>query len=100
MRIGLIQTRGIGDIVIALPIAQQLIALGHEVHWPVDARFLSFVSAAPPEVRFHPIDPADVGDQSFAYFYEAPRALLERLSCAAIHCLYSFLSGQPVVDEA
>jgi hypothetical protein len=98
VRIGLIQTRGIGDVVIALPIAQQYVALGHEVHWPVDARFMSFLSAAAPEVHFHPVDPSETGDQTVAYFYDAPLALLKRLSCDPIHCLYSFLSGEPVVD--
>ncbi|MGE5537382.1 MAG: hypothetical protein ACM30I_02110 [Gemmatimonas sp.] len=99
MRLGLIQTRGIGDLVIALPIAQHFVALGHEVHWPVDSRFLGFMAAAAPEVRFHPIDPSDTGDQTPAYFYDAPLAVLQGLGCDAIQCLYSYLTGRDVVNE-
>jgi len=37
MQIGLIQTRGIGDIIIALPIADFFTAKGYKVTWPIDA---------------------------------------------------------------
>lgn len=46
MRIGLVQTRGIGDIIIALPIAQSFVNDGHEVFWPIDSRFVSSFQAA------------------------------------------------------
>jgi hypothetical protein len=54
-RIGFIQTRGIGDIIIALPIADAFIEQGCEVYWPIDAAFVSAFAAAKPEVRFLPV---------------------------------------------
>lgn len=99
MRIGLIQTRGIGDIVIAAPIAQHYIALGHEVYWPVDSRFLPSVQAAFPDIRFIPIDPEQTGNASLSYFYSQPLAELQQLGCTQIHCLYSYLSGLDIVNQ-
>lgn len=98
MRIGLIQTRGIGDIVIAAPIAQHYIDQGHTVSWPVDARFLPFVQAAFPEIDFMPVDTRETGDGTRAYFYDTPAALLQARGCGQIFCLYSYLSGLDVVN--
>lgn len=98
MKIGLIQTRGIGDIVIAAPIAQYFISRGHEVHWPVDVRFQSFVQAAFPEIHFLPVDHRETGEATLAYFYSYPWQQLQQVGCSQIHCLYSYLSGQDVVN--
>lgn len=102
MKIGLIQTRGIGDIIIAAPIAQYLIQQGHELFWPVDYRFHSAVQAAFPEINFIPITPIqgmEKGAASFAYFYEQPLAELTRIGCDAIHCLYSYLFGMDIINS-
>lgn len=93
MKIGLIQTRGIGDIIIAAPIAQFYIAQGCEVFWPVDGRFYAFVQAAFPEINFLPVDPAVTGDTSLAYWYTNPLAQLTARGCSNIYPLYSYLSG-------
>lgn len=99
MKIGLIQTRGIGDIVIAAPIAQYYIELGHEVFWPVDQRFRPFVQAVFPDINFLPVNPGVTGDTTLAYFYSAPLAQLQEMGCEQIFSLYSYLSGLNVVNE-
>lgn len=99
MKIGLIQTRGIGDIVIAAPIAQHFIAQGCEVFWPVDARFQPFVQAAFPDIHFVSVDSAITGQATLAYFYSQPLQQLQELQCERIYSLYSYLSGVPVVNE-
>ena len=55
MKLGLIQTRGLGDIVIALPAAQALIAEGHEIYWPVDKLWIPDFAEAEPAVRWLPV---------------------------------------------
>ncbi|MCU0869195.1 MAG: hypothetical protein MUF30_06245 [Burkholderiales bacterium] len=99
MKVGLIQTRGLGDIVIAAPIAQHHLDAGHEVVWPVDARFVAAVQAAFPGVRFVPVDAAATGEASLDYFVKAPLAALERAGVDATFCLYAYLSGLDVVDR-
>jgi hypothetical protein len=97
-RIGLVQTRGLGDIVIAAPIAQHYIERGHEVHWPVDARFVAAVQAAFPEIRFHPVDASLTGDATFDYFWKAPVERLVTAGCESTFCLYAYLSGLDLVN--
>lgn len=99
MKIGLIQTRGIGDLVIAAPIAQHFLDDGHEVFWPLDARFVPFAEPAFPGIRFLPVDAAVTGPATLEYFHGAPLRALAEAGCEAVHCLYSFLSGLPVVQE-
>lgn len=93
MRIGLIQTRGIGDIVIAAPIAMYFIRQGHEVFWPIDSEFIEAFSYALPEIQFLPVDKAITGTNTAEYFVEFPKRLLEHLSCERVHVLYSYLTG-------
>lgn len=102
MKIGLIQTHGIGDIIIAAPIAQYFIHQGNEVFWPIDNRFYSSVQAAFPEISFIPMPPLKGKENSaelFSYFYEKPRAELIRVGCDDIHCLYSYLLGRDIVNS-
>lgn len=98
MKIGLIQTRGIGDIIIAAPIAQYFINQGHDVFWPVDSRFFLSVQTAFPEIQFVPICVDEVGDASLAYFVTQPFAKLTSIGCNTIYTLYSFLSGLNIVE--
>lgn len=89
-RIGLVQTRGIGDIVIALPIAAELCRRGNSVCWPVDAAFVSFLQRAMPQVEFVPI-----GDQPDAesYFLTKPHEEIRRRGCDRTFVLYSSVPG-------
>jgi hypothetical protein len=98
VKIGLIQTRGIGDIIIAAPIAHYFIGQGHEVFWPVESRFHSFVQAAFPDIRFIPVYDEQTGYANFDYFYGRPEAELKRLGCDTIFCLYSHLLDLDIID--
>lgn len=97
-RIGLIQTRGIGDVVIALPIAAAFSEQGHTVLWPVDERWLSFLEPAAPYVEFLGV-PSKVALKD--YYVTIPRERLRQASCDAVHMLYSKLAleGESVQNE-
>jgi len=97
MRMGLVQTRGIGDIIIALPIAQYFLDRGHEVVWPVDARFLRSFQGANPRVKFCPVTPNARGSLgSQAYFVDEPQDILRANACDTTHILYSYFTGYQV----
>jgi hypothetical protein len=98
MKIGLIQTRGIGDIVIAAPIAQYYVEHGHEVYWPVDQRFHGFVQMAFPAINFLPVELNATGDATLEYFYTQPLKLLQEAGCGQVFSLYSYLGGADVVN--
>lgn len=89
MRIGLIQTRGLGDIVIAVPIAMYYINRGHEVYWPIQDSFVNSFKYAFPKINFIPIDTNLTGINTADYFYEKPNIILKNLSCDEIICLRS-----------
>ena len=93
MRIGIIQTRGMGDIVIAAPIAMYWIGRGHEVFWPIDSEFLEAFTYALPGVQFLPVDRSITGDNTASYFIDCPKELLSNVACEKIHVLYSHLTG-------
>jgi hypothetical protein len=97
--IGLVQTRGLGDIVIAAPIAQYYIERGDSVYWPIDSRFLSAVERAFPTIRFLSVDTQVHGGASYEFFYGEPLRLLQAHGCEIIYPLYSYLSGLDVVNE-
>lgn len=99
MKIGLIQTRGIGDIVIALPIAQELIAQGHEVFWPIDHHWVDDFVLAEPAVHWFPVVSAP---NTGPYLIEEPLARLTEAGCESSFVLYSRLSGHlaPMVANA
>jgi hypothetical protein len=93
---GLIQSRGIGDIIIALPIAKYFHDRGHDIYWPIDRRFLPHFVASVPYVTFLPVEPS----AESAFYYEEPLAKLREAGCSDIHVLYSALRGsEHVVDQ-
>lgn len=94
MKIGLIQSGGIGDIVIAAPIAQHYAALGHEVFWPVSDRYFPFVKAAFPTIGFNSLEPGPWGYDSLDHAYNRPLAELQTLGCDEVICLYSNLVAE------
>jgi hypothetical protein len=92
MRIGLIQTAGVADIIIALPIAQYFVNHGHEVVWPIDARLLSSFQSAAPEPLFRAVAPAapTSGRRGLErYYLGEPMEMLQQERCESIHVLYS-----------
>ncbi len=99
MKVGLIQTRGIGDIIIAAPIAKHFSDAGHTVLWPVDSDFFEFVQEAFPYVSFIPVEAQSFPKTSLEYFYLHPLQVLTELGCECIFSLYSYLSGLDIVNE-
>lgn len=99
MKLGIIQTRGLGDIIIAAPIAQFYTELGCTVYWPVDICFFESVQSAFPSINFLSVDPNIHGGSSYEYFYGEPMRLLNELRCNQILTLYSYLSGLDVVNQ-
>jgi len=90
MQIGLIQTRGIGDIIIALPIAKHLVDQGHTVVWPIYAPYVRPFQEAAPYVEFLPLAGQD-GD----WMLPRPLAVLKQDGCDRIVPLASYVHGFP-----
>jgi hypothetical protein len=99
MKIGIIQTRGLGDIIIAAPIAQYYQEQGHTVYWPVDSRFINSVQNAFPDINFLSVNHQINGGNTYDYFIGNPLGQLTELGCDQIFTLYSYLSGLKVVNE-
>lgn len=89
MKIGLIQSRGIGDILIALPIAKYFRDQKHTVYWPIDERFAPSFLPAVDYVNFLPFP----FEATLDGFVNRPRKLLEEAGCEKIISLYSYLTG-------
>ena len=95
-KLGLIQSRGLGDIIIALPIAHYYSERGWTVYWPIDQRFLPSFQAAVDYVEFIPFD----FKPSVDGFLMTPMRLLKAQACDKIIPLYSYLSGTTVPNLA
>lgn len=90
-KIGFIQSRGLGDIIIALPIAREYTKRGYEVFWPVCEPFYQQMSRVAPWVRWISVPVDDRGD----FFYTNPKAQLEALGVREELWLYQYLSSHP-----
>jgi hypothetical protein len=93
MRIGLIQSRGIGDIIIALPIARYFVDRGDEIYWAIDKTFLpSFILSAP-YVHWLPLERE--GD----WYFDVPLKVLQNAGCERIITLYSYLENHKEISN-
>lgn len=90
MKLGLIQSRGLGDIAIALPIAHHYHKEGWEVHWPITDTWVEQMQNVAPYVHWHPLKP-DHGP----FFYDIPMAILKDLGVDETICFYNSLTGHP-----
>jgi len=95
-KIGLIQSRGIGDIIIALPIAKYYSDRGYDVHWPIDQRFAPSFSQSVDYVNFIPFK-FEANAQGFLH---VPIDLLRKAGCEKLVPLYSYLSGDNSSNKA
>ena len=87
MKIGVIQSLGLGDIIIALPIARHFAAKGHEVIWPILGQYASHFATATPYVDFVPMEEGD----DLRWSFELPLEILRARGCQGILPLYSAL---------
>lgn len=90
-KLGIIQSRGLGDILIALPIANYYKKQGWEIHWPICASFVKNFESHVPWVNWISVPV----DKQGKFFYDKPYQLLESEQCDEIICLYQSLTGHP-----
>lgn len=95
-RIGIIQSRGLGDLIIALPIALHYKESGYdEILWPICEEFMSTMTRAAPWVTWIPLKTTRDG----SFFYHHAEKNLKYRSCEEIVCLYQFLSNMPELSD-
>jgi hypothetical protein len=95
-KLGIIQSRGLGDILIALPIARDYHEQGWEVLWPIEQQFLAHVEHHVPWVKWIPV-PHDAPGR---YFYDVPMERLKNFKCDEILPLYQALTNHNFHEEA
>ena len=93
MKRGIIQSRGLGDILIALPIARHYYLKGDEIHWPICQEFLPSFAESVPWVNWYGI-PTDARGE---FFVEAPLRVFAAngVDPASALYLYHYLNTQP-----
>lgn len=89
--IGIIQSRGLGDIIIALPIAKSYYDEGYEVWWPVCDPFYEQMRRVAPWVKWLSVPVDSQGE----FFYANPKAQLDALGVREELWLYQYLSSHP-----
>ena len=94
-RLGIIQSRGLGDLVIALPIARWYQQEGWDIYWPIDQRFLWDMQAGAPWVNWVPVP----FDPPGRYFYDVPMERLRNLKIDEYLPLYQHLTGHKFAEE-
>ena len=95
-RIGIIQSRGLGDLFIALPIALHYKEAGYdEILWPICEEFIPTMTACAPWVEWIGIKTDPTGH----FFYRTAEANLVHRSCEEIICLYQYLSNMPQLSD-
>ena len=95
MKIGIIQSRGLGDLIIALPIARNYADQGYEVYWPICEEFMPSMTRAAPWVRWIPLKT----DQHGNFFYFHAYGNLKYRELDEIVCLYQYLSNMPELSD-
>jgi len=93
-KLGIIQSRGLGDLVIALPIAGWYRDQGWEVYWPISSEFVESMACAAPWVKWIPVS-TDAGP----FFYNVPMERLKNFKVDEIICLYQALTGHSFHEE-
>ena len=94
--VGFIQSRGLGDLFIALPIALHYREQGYDrILWPICEEFMSTMTACAPWVEWIGIKTDPAGH----FFYRTAEANLVHRGCEEIICLYQFLSNMPELSD-
>ena len=91
-KVGFIQSRGLGDLFIALPIAGYYMDAGYSVYWPICEEFYPTMKECAPWVHWLPIGT----DPRGAYFYDRPMVALKyNVEPENIINLMQYLSSRP-----
>lgn len=94
-RLGIIQSRGLGDLVIALPIAGHYRDQGWDIYWPILESFVPSMTQVAPWVNWVPLP----YDAPGAYFYDIPHQRLKNLGITEYLPLYQHLTGHDFAKE-
>lgn len=97
MKRGIIQSRGLGDIVIALPIAKHYYDQGDEIIWPICQEFYPSFKDSAPWVTWVPIET----DQQGAFFLETPLRMFAEMGVDTDEALYlyQYLNVRPDLTD-
>ncbi len=97
MKRGIVQSRGLGDIIIALPIARFYHEQGEEIVWPICREFLDSVQDYAPWVKWIPIDT----DPQGRFFLHTPLQALQAEGCDLTEMLYlyQYLNSNPELTD-
>ena len=93
--LGIIQSRGLGDIIIAIPIAHYYHKQGRKIIWPVCEEFWPSVKDHVTWVQWVPIPMDSKGD----FFYTEPMKRLKNFGCTDTICLYQSLNVVPELSK-
>lgn len=95
-KLGIIQSRGLGDIIIALPLAHYYHTnYDSEIYWPICEQFWPAVKNHAPWVKWIPIPQDAQGD----FFYTEPLKRLKNFGVEEILCLYQSLNIVPQLSQ-
>lgn len=94
-KISIIQSRGLGDICISLPIARYYYDHGYQVYWPICEEFWPSFKDTAPWVKWIPIPTDKAGD----YFYKEPLKRIKAFGCTEYICLYQSLNVVPELAQ-
>lgn len=96
MRLGIIQSRGLGDLIIALPIALYYKEQGYtEILWPICEEFMPTMTQAAPWITWIPLKTDPRGE----FFYAKAEKNLKYRDCDQVICLYQYLSNMPELSD-
>lgn len=94
-KLGIIQSRGLGDILIAAPIAHHYRQQGWDIYWPICQQFHSHVKDTLPWINWIAIPNDNKGE----FFYTEPERRLKNLRCDEIICFYQALNVRPELSR-
>jgi hypothetical protein len=94
-KLGIIQTRGLGDLVVALPIARYYYEQGRQIYWPINGVWVEQMRAAAPWVNWMSLE----NDRGLN-FYDIPYHMLVDAGVEDIMPLYHSLTGHPEFTDA
>jgi hypothetical protein len=94
-KLGIVQSRGLGDIVISIPIAGHFKDQGWEIYWPVLESFVPSLENNVPWVKWIPVP----YDPPGRYFYDIPMQRLKNFGVTETLCLYQALTGHKFHEE-
>lgn len=94
-KLGIIQSRGLGDIVISIPIAGYYHRQGWDIYWPICEEFIPNFKETVPWINWIPIPTDPTGK----FFYDIPIQRLKNLKMDEILPLYQHLTGHDFNKE-